>query len=402
MPINTGRNFLHTPGPTNVPERVLAAMMRPAVDLSDPAYLSMIQTCFEDLGRVFRTDGRIFIYMSNGHGAWEAALVNTLSPGDKVLAPEVGHFSRNWAEMASVFGVEVDVVSSDWRHALDPEVIEARLRADTGGEIKAVLMVQTDTATAITSDITAVRQAIDAAGHPALLMVDIVASLAAAPFDMDAMGVDVAVAASQKGLMQPPGLGIVAANDRAWEAHRKATLPRLYWDWTRRAGDEYYRRFCGTSPIHLLYGLREALDMLLEEGLDNVVARHGRLAEGVRKAVEVWSRGNVLEFNAIEPADRCDSVTTICIAEGYDADVLRLACRGELDLSLGAGLGDLGGRAFRIGHLGYLNEAMVLGALATVETALTVTGIPYEAGGVDAAIRHFAETHRAQLANAAE
>ena len=402
MPINTGRNFLHTPGPTNVPDRVLAAMMRPAVDLSDPAYLAMVQTCFEDLGRAFRTDGRVFIYISNGHGAWEAALVNVLSPGDKVLAPEVGHFSRNWAEMASTFGVDVDVVSSDWRNALDPNVIEERLRQDTGAEIKAVLMVQTDTATAITSDVAAVRRAMDAAGHPALLMVDVVASLAAAPFDMDQMGVDVAVAASQKGLMQPPGLGIVAASAKAWEAHQKSTLPRLYWDWTRRSADEYYRKFCGTSPIHLLYGLRAALDMLFEEGLDNVVARHGRLAEGVRKAIEVWSRANVLEFNAINPADRCDSVTTIRVAEGYDADVLRLVCRGELDLSLGAGLGDLGGRAFRIGHLGYLNEAMVLGALATVETALTVTGIPFEAGGVDAAIRHFADTHRSELAKAAE
>ncbi len=402
MSIKTGRNFLHTPGPTNVPDRVLAAMVRPAVDLSDPDYLAMIQTCFEDLGSIFHTDGRVFIYLSNGHGAWEAALVNVLSAGDKVLAPEVGHFSRNWAEMAKSFGVDVDVVSSDWRNALDPNVIEDRLRSDSGHEIKAVLMVQTDTATAITSDVAAVRRAIDGAGHPALLMVDVVASLAAAPFDMDAMGVDVAVAASQKGLMQPPGLGFVAASERAWEAHQGADLPRLYWDWTRRSGPEYYRKFCGTSPIHMLYGMREALDMLFEEGLDNAVARHGRLAEGVRKAIEVWSRAGALEFNALAPADRCDSVTTIRVAEAYDADVIRLACRDELDLSLGAGLGDLGGRAFRIGHLGYLNEAMVLGALATVETALAVTGIPHESGGVDAAIRHFAESHRTILAKAAE
>ena len=329
MPIHTGRNFLHTPGPTNVPDRVLAAMVRPAVDLSDPDYLAMIQTCFEDLGRVFRTDGPVFIYMSNGHGAWEAALVNVLSPGDKVLAPEVGHFSRNWAEMASTFGVDVDVVSSDWRHALDPNVIEERLRRDSAAEIKAVLMVQTDTATAITSDVAAVRQAIDAAGHPALLMVDAVASLAAAPFEMDAMGVDVTVAASQKGLMQPPGLGFVAASERAWEAHRKATLPRFYWDWTRRSADEYYRRFCGTSPIHLLYGLRAGLDMLFEEGLDNAIARHARLAEGVRKAIEVWSRAGVLDSNALRPADRCDSVTTIRVAESHDANAIRLVCRSE-------------------------------------------------------------------------
>ncbi len=386
MPVKSGKNFLHTPGPTNIPEQVLAAMMRPAVDLSDPDYLKMIESCFVDLKRVFKTDSKIFIYACNGHGAWEAALVNVLSPGDLVLAPETGRFAQSWAEMGATLGLDMEVLPGDWRTGIDADVIEERLRADSEHKIKAVLACHTDTATSITSDIPAVRRAIDSAGHSALLMVDTIAALATIDFQMDAWGIDVAVAAGQKGLMQPPGLGFTAASDKALKINETASLPRNYWDWRARQGEEYYQKFCGTSPEHLLFALREALNMLFEEGLDVVFARHQRLATAVRSAIEVWARAGALEFNATNPAERANGVTTIRVDEAYDADAVRLTCRGDFDISLGAGLGKLGGKAFRIGHMGYLNEPMVLGALAGVEASLARCGVPYERGAIDAAI----------------
>ncbi len=390
MKPSTGRNFLHTPGPTNIPERVLRAMMQPAMDFSDPVFLDMTRSCFVDLKKIFRTESEVVCFASNGHGAWEAALVNTLSAGDHVLVPQYGHFTQNWAEMAEAFGIVVDNIPGDWRHAIDPDAIEAHLREDTEHKIKAVLTVHTDTATGITSDLQAMRRAIDNAKHPALYMVDTVAALGTTEFRMDDWGIDVAVGGSQKGLMQPPGLAFNAVSAKALAACETATLPRLYWDWNRRLEEAYYRWFCGTPPEHLLFALREGLDMVLEEGLENAFERHRRLAEAVRRAVAVWSRANALSLNALNPEECSNSVTTILVADGYDADELRIISREKFDVSLGSGLGQTRGKAFRIGHMGYLNEPMILGALAGAEASLEASGIPYEKGGVDAAVKFLA------------
>ncbi len=386
MAIQSGRNFLHTPGPTNIPDRVLRAMMRPAVDLNDADFMAMALTCFDDLKKVFKTRSKVYIYSANGHGAWEAALVNVLSPGDRVLVPETGHFSFNWSVMAESLGLNVDYVEADWRRAINPETVAEKLRADREHKIKAVLMVHTDTATSVTSDIPAIRKALDDSGHPALLLVDTIAALATVPLEFDAWGVDVAVAASQKGLMQPPGLAFNAVSEKALQAAETATFPRNYWDWRRRHGREFYSHFCGTAPEHQLFALREALDMLLEEGMDAIVTRHQRLADAVRSAVGVWSQAGALSFNVEVPQDRANSVTTILVDEAYDATALRETCSARYNLSLGAGYGRLQGRAFRIGHMGYLNEPMVLGALASVESCLEVCGIPHASGGTQAAI----------------
>jgi len=390
MPTPTGRNFLHTPGPTNIPDRVLRAMSQPAVDFSTPEFIELMDSVFDDMKRVFCTESDVIMFASNGHGAWEAALVNTLSPGDRVLIHDTGHFSANWAEMAEAFGVEVERIPGDWRRGIDPDAVEAHLRGDTGHAIKAFLAVHTDTATGITSDLAALRRAIDNAGHPALFMVDTVAALATAEFRMDDWGIDVAVGGSQKGLMQPPGLAFNAVSAKALAASRTALLPSVYWDWSRRLEGPYYRRFCGTPPEHLLFALREGLDMIFEEGLGNAIARHKRLSEAVHRAIAVWARGNVLSLNAIEPSERSNSVTTILVANGYDIDLFRTTCRERFNVSIATGLGKTMGKAFRIGHMGHINEPMIVGALAGVEASLSVCGIPHEAGGVDAAVRFLA------------
>ena len=328
-----GRNFLMTPGPTNIPDRVLAAMHRPAVDLTDPDFMAVAHSCLEDLARVFRTRSRVFLYASNGHGAWEAALANVIGEGDLVLAPSTGVFSQAWGTLAGDLGAEVEELPSDWRSGFDPARIEERLRADAGHRIRVVLAVQTDTATSVTSDVAAVRRALDACAHPALLMADVVASLGTTDFRMDDWGVDVAVAGSQKGLMVPPGLAFTAVSDRALGASRAAGARRAYWDWQRRMGEEFYMLFCGTPPEHLIWALREALDMIFEEGLEAMFARHRRLADAVRAAVGVWSRAGALEFNAVNPAERADSVTTVRVAGGVDADRVRLLARDVLDVS---------------------------------------------------------------------
>lgn len=386
--VKRGKGFLNTPGPTNVPDRVLNAMHTPAVDLNDPVLLETIASCFEDMKTVFRTrDGRIFMYITNGHGAWEAALVNVLSPGDRLLVPETGNFSAGWRDVASAYGAEIEEIPNDWRTAIDPGQITARLAADKEQKIKAVLLVHTDTAVGITADVKAVREAIDAAGHPALLMVDTIASLGTVDFRMDDWGVDVAVAASQKGLMMPPGLGVVAAGPRAIAAHRKATVPRRYWDWGARLEPESYRKFCGTAPEHHLFGMRAALDMLLEEGLENAFRRHQMLADATRAAVAEWSKAGVLSFNAVNPAERSNGVTTILVGEGHDGAAIREVAREVFQTGLGGGLGKMNGKAFRIGHMGDMNEPMLLGALAAVEATFSYLGIPYGKGGVDAAIQ---------------
>jgi alanine-glyoxylate transaminase / serine-glyoxylate transaminase / serine-pyruvate transaminase len=385
-----GHEFLHCPGPTHIPDRVLAAMHRQPLDLVDGRLKEVARTCFEDLKDVFRTQGHVFVYAANGHGGWEAALTNVCAPGDAVLVPEVGHFSSSWADHARALGLEVESIRGDWRRAIDPGEVEARLRADRAGRIKAVLAVQVDTGTGIVNDVPAVRRAIDAAGHPALLVADTIASLVAMPFEMDSWGVDVAMTASQKALMCPPGLAIVAANERAVAVSKGLPRHQRYWDWGPRLGEESYLKFCGTMPEHLLFGLRAALDLVKAEGLEAIHARHRRLAGAVHRAVEAWSQAGALSFNALSPQDRSVSVTTIRTAEGVDANRIRSHARETLGLSVAGGLGALGGQAFRIGHLGDLNEGMVLGCLATLEVALIELGVPHGPGALRAAIEYLA------------
>jgi alanine-glyoxylate transaminase/serine-glyoxylate transaminase/serine-pyruvate transaminase len=389
MSVRAGREFLAIPGPTTVPDEVLRAMHRPAVEIYSGPLLALTEGLMRDVARVFNTRGHAYIYSANGHGAWEAALTNVLSRGDRVLALESGRFAVSWGEHARRMGVEVEVLKGDMRRAVRPAEVEARLRADRkspgGGTIKAVLVVQIDTASGVVNDIAAIGQAIRAAGHDALLMVDAVASLGCMPFDMDDWGVDVAMSGSQKGLMTPPGLSYVAANDRAREAHKTAGLRTPYWDWTEREAKEHYKKYAGTPPEHLLYGLRQALDLLFEEGLPNVFRRHQLLAEAVRRAVGVWAEGQVIGFNVIEPAERCDTVTPV-LANGHDPDALRAYCDDKCGVVLGHGIGELSGKAFRIAHMGHVNAPMILGTLSVIEMALGALRIPHGRGGAQAAI----------------
>jgi alanine-glyoxylate transaminase/serine-glyoxylate transaminase/serine-pyruvate transaminase len=389
MSVRAGREFLAIPGPTTVPDEVLRAMHRPAVEIYSGPLLALTEGLMRDVARVFNTRGHAYIYSANGHGAWEAALTNVLSRGDRVLALESGRFAVSWGEHARRMGVEVEVLKGDMRRAVRPAEVEARLRADRkspgGGTIKAVLVVQIDTASGVVNDIAAIGQAIRAAGHDALLMVDAVASLGCMPFDMDDWGVDVAMSGSQKGLMTPPGLSFVAANDRAREVHKTAGLRTPYWDWTEREAKEHYKKYAGTPPEHLLYGLRQALDLLFEEGLPNVFRRHQLLAEAVRRAVGVWAEGQVIGFNVIEPAERCDTVTPV-LANGHDPDALRAYCDDKCGVVLGHGIGELSGKAFRIAHMGHVNAPMILGTLSVIEMALGALRIPHGRGGAQAAI----------------
>ena len=385
MTVASGREFLMIPGPTTVPDEVLAAMHRPAVDIYSGALVEVTDSCIADLRGIFRTEGRVYVYAANGHGAWEAALTNVLSRGERVLVLESGRFARAWGEMAAVLGVEVEPLPGSPRRAVDPEALEARLRADPAGRIKAVLAVQVDTASGVVNDIEALRRAIDAAGHGALLMVDTIASLATMPFEMDGWAVDVAVAGAQKGLMTPPGLGFVAAGRRALAAHPAAGLRTPYWDWTARDGPEHYQTYCGTPPEHLMFGLRRALDLLREEGLEAVFLRHRLLAEAVRRAVLVWAEGGALELNIERPQERADSVTTILL-HGLEPEVLRAYCRRRCGVVLGIGIGEFSGRAFRIGHMGHVNAPMVIGTLGAVEMALAALAVPHGRGGVQAAV----------------
>jgi alanine-glyoxylate transaminase/serine-glyoxylate transaminase/serine-pyruvate transaminase len=389
----TGHEFLHAPGPTHIPDRVLAAMHRQPLDLVDERLKEIAHSCFRDLADVFRTTGRVFIYAANGHGGWEAALANICVPGDAVLIPEVGHFSNNWADHARAIGLETISIEGDWRHAIDPNEIEAALRRDADRRIKAVLAVQVDTGTGVTSDIPAIRAAIDAAGHPALFVVDTIASLAAMPFAMDEWGVDVALTASQKALMCPPGLAILAANEKAIGVASRLPLQHRYWDWKTRMAEENYRAFCGTMPEQHIFALRAALDMIREEGLPAIFARHARLAGAVHRAVEAWSEAGALSFNAEVPEERSVSVTAIRTAEGIDPDRIRTHTRRTLGVSVAGGLGLLSGRAFRIGHLGDLNEPMILGCLAALEVSFIQLGVPH-APGVRVALEYLAANPR--------
>ncbi|MBV8455092.1 MAG: aminotransferase class V-fold PLP-dependent enzyme [Acetobacteraceae bacterium] len=396
MSVRAGREFLALPGPTVVPDAVLRAMHRPAVDIYAGPLVALTDELLRDLARVFRTKGRTYIYISNGHGAWEASLSNVLSEGDKVLVLESGRFAIGWGEYGRRMGVEVEVLKGDMRRAVRPAEVEARLKTDKDGTIKAVLVAQIDTASGVVNDIAAIGEAMRAAQHEALLMVDAVASLGCMPFEMDSWGVDVAMCGSQKGLMTPPGLGFVAAGERAREAHRKAGLRTPYWDWTDREGQEHYQKYAGTPPEHLLFGLRQALDLLFAEGLENAFRRHRLLAEAVRRAVGVWAEAEAIEFNVIAPKERCDTVTTV-LMNGYDPDVLRAYCDEECGVVLGHGIGELSGRGFRIAHMGHVNAPMILGTLGVTEMALASLGIPHGRGGVQAAVDWLGEQVRARF-----
>jgi alanine-glyoxylate transaminase/serine-glyoxylate transaminase/serine-pyruvate transaminase len=387
MTVANGRQFLSIPGPTNVPDSVLAAMQRPAIDIYSGEMIGITDSCLADLKSLFNTAGRAYIYAANGHGGWEAALTNVLSRGDTVLALESGRFALGWGEMAKMMGVEVEVLKGDWRRAVSPAALEERLKRDKAHTIKAVLVVQIDTASGVVNDIPAMRKAMDAAKHPALLMVDCVASLGCMPFDMDSWGVDVAMSGSQKGLMTPPGLAFVAANDKARKVHKSAGLRTLYWDWTFREGEIHYQKYCGTPPEHLLFGLRKAIDILKEEGLPNVIRRHALLAEATRAAVSKWAEGQVLAINIANPAERSNSVTCV-LMQGRDPQPLLDYTNNKCGVVLGVGLGELGGKAFRIAHMGHTNAPMVLGTLGAVEMGLSALGIPHGSGGVQAAVEY--------------
>ena len=391
MTVRAGREFLAVPGPTNIPDEVLQAMHRPAIEIYSEPLIALTDGLLRDLGKVFATAKRPYIYIANGHGAWEAALTNVLSRGDKILVLESGQFGVAWGDAAARLGVEIEVLQGDWRHAVRPADVEARLRADRSGTIKAILAVQIETSTGVANDIAAIGNAIKSARHDALYMVDVVASLGCVPFAMDDWGVDVAVSGSQKGLMSPPGLSFVAAGERARDAHRKAGLRTPYWDWTTRDGELHYQKYSGTPPEQLLFALRKALDMLFAEGLNNVFLRHRLLAEAVRRAIAVWKTGNVIDFNVVEPGDRSNAVTTV-LMNGYDPKLLRAYCDTKCGVVLGHGIGKLSGKAFRIAHMGHLNAPMVLGTLGVIEQALGALGIAHGKGGVQAAIEWLSES----------
>jgi alanine-glyoxylate transaminase/serine-glyoxylate transaminase/serine-pyruvate transaminase len=380
-----GRDTVAIPGPSIVPDRVLAAMHRAMPNIYEGDLIAVSNDVLERLPGLARTSAAAFVAVSNGHGAWEMAITNTLSRGDTVLVLESGRFATAWGDMAAFDGVKTEVLNAPDRGPVDVAAVEAHLRADTSREIKAVFVVQVDTASSVINDIAAIRQAIDAADHPALLMVDGIASIGCERYEMDAWGVDVTVAASQKGLMVPPGLGFVWAGPRALAAHERADLRTGYWDWTARSQEgAHYLRYCGTPPVTHLYGLREAFDMIDEEGgLDAVWDRHTVLAAAVHAAVEAWSAPGGLELNIIDAAARSNAVTTI-LTGTIDAELLRAGAEG-LGLTLGVGIGRFEGLTFRIGHMGHLNPPMLLGTLGTIEAVLVAMGAPVADSGVAAA-----------------
>lgn len=375
-----------------MPDRVLNAMHRAAPNIYEGGLLDLAATIYQDLNTIAGNSGDAVIYIGNGHAAWEASLVNTLSKGDRILALITGRFGHGWVAMAQALGIDVQVMDFGMSQSADPAEVEAALRADTNQQIKAVLTVQTDTATSITNDIAGIRRAMTSTDHPALLMVDCIASFACEPFHMDEWGVDIMMTASQKGLMTPPGLAVMFIRDTVWPFHEKAQLKTPYWDWMPRVKPSYFAaRFCGTPPTHHLYGLREALDMLLEEGMDNVWHRHHVQAQAVWAAVEAWGAEGSVELNVPLVKDRSLAVTSIRTTEGL-APRLREWCEKEAGLTLGVGFnlvtsGEPTTSAFRIGHMGHLNPHSLLGTLACIETGLTALGITSAGRGVEAAIQ---------------
>ena len=383
MAYASGRHFLQIPGPTNVPDRILRAIDNPTIDHRGPEFQQLGLTVLNGLKRVFKTTGSVIIYPASGTGAWEAALVNTLSPGDKVLMFETGHFATLWYNMAKRLGLEPVFVPGDWRHGVDPREVEARLSEDKAHAIKAVMVVHNETSTGVTTRVGEVRKAIDRAQHPALFMVDTISSLASIDYRHDEWGVDVTVAGSQKGLMLPPGLSFNAVSDKALAASKSAKLPRSYWSWDDMLANNKNGFFPYTPGTNLLYGLREALKMLLEdEGLENVFKRHDRHAEAARRAVRAWN----LEILCLEPAEYSSSLTAVLLPEGHSETRFRDIVLERFNMSLGSGLGKLRDKVFRIGHLGSFNDLMLMGTLAGVEMGLALAGVPHRKGGVAAAM----------------
>ena len=398
----SGRHFLQIPGPTNVPDRVLRAIDRATIDHRGPEFQKLGQEVLAGLRKVFKTAGPVIIFPASGTGAWEAALVNTLSPGDRVLMYETGHFASLWHAMAKRLGLVPEFIASDWRRGADPAAIEARLAEDRGREIKAVCVVHNETSTGVTSRIHEVRKAIDRASHPALFMVDTISSLASIDYRHDEWGVDVTVAGSQKGLMLPPGLSFNAISDKAAAAGKSANLPRSYWSWEEMLGPNKSGFFPYTPATNLLYGLREALKMLLEdEGLENVFRRHDRHAEASRRAVRAWG----LEILCANPAEYSSSLTAVLMPQGHSEVEFRKVVLERYNMSLGSGLGKVANKVFRIGHLGDFNDLTLLGTLAGVEMGLALAGVPHRQGGVAAAMEYLKQDAgaavRAEQRNAA-
>lgn len=398
MSRSAGRHFLQIPGPTNVPDRVLRAIDFPTMDHRGPEFAELGKSVLAGMKRVFKAPkGDVVIYPASGTGAWEAALVNALSAGDLVLMAETGHFATLWKKLAGRLGLEVEFLPGDWRHGADPDAIEKRLRADSEKRIKAVCVVHNETSTGVVSRIPEVRKAIDAAGHPALFMVDTISSLASIDYRHDEWRVDVTVAGSQKGLMLPPGLSFNCVSQKALAASKSARLPRSYWAWDEMLANGKNGYFPYTPATNLLYGLREALKMLEEEGLDAVFARHQRHGEATRRAVRAWG----LEVLALDPREFSGSLTAVLTPAGHDADRVRKTILEAFDMSLGTGLGKLAGKVFRIGHLGDFNDLALMGTLAGVEMGLALAGVPVKKEGVQAAMAYLAECRAAPARAAA-
>jgi len=393
MVFSSGRHFLQIPGPTNVPDRVLRAMNRPTIDHRSSEFARLSLEMLEGLQRIFQTSAPVIVYPSSGTGAWEAALVNILSPGDKILMFETGHFATLWRNLAKELGLEVDFLPGDWRHGVDAKTLEKTLTEDRARAIKAVAVVHNETSTGVTTRISEIRKAIDRAGHPALLMVDTISSLASIDYRHDEWGVDVTVGCSQKGLMLPPGLGLNAVSEKARQAAKSAKLKKSYWAWEPILAANKSGFFPYTPPTNLLYGLQEAIRMLEEEGLRNVFARHDRHAEATRRAVRAWG----LEILCADPEEYSSSLTAVLMPEGRDADDLRGVILENFNMSLGTGLGKVKGKVFRIGHLGDFNDLMLAGTLSGVEMGLALAGIPSSKGGVAEALEYLQFTRKGNV-----
>ncbi|MDB4517039.1 aminotransferase class V-fold PLP-dependent enzyme [Crocinitomicaceae bacterium] len=384
----SGRHFLQIPGPSNVPDRILHAIGHPTIDHRGPEFQKLSEEVLLGARRIFKTSGPVVVYPTSGTGAWEAALMNTLSPGDKVLMFETGHFATLWSNMAKKFGLEVDFVPTNWRHGVDPQIVEEKLKEDTQGRIKSVNIVHNETSTGVASRVAEVRQAIDNAGHPALFMVDTISSLGSMDYRHEEWKVDVTVGCSQKGLMLPPGLGLNAISEKALEVAQSNTFTRHFWDWNDmlKANENFF--YPSTPCTNLLFGLRESIRMLEEEGLENVFARHARFGEATRRAVRAWG----LDILCEEPLEYSSVLTAVMMPEGKSADALRKVILENFDMSLGNGLGKVADKVFRIGHLGNLNGLSLIGTLAGVEMGLELGGIDYTKGGVQAAMQYLSET----------
>ena len=387
MSVPRGWQFFMHPGPTNIPHRVLQAMARPTVDFTAPEFVALRDRSLQRLKAVLKTkEGFAITYAASGNGAWDASIANLFSPGDKVLVPQTGFFADRWSNTARAYGLDVEALPTTERRAVDPDAVGRALAADTKGQIKAVMLIQNETATGIRHPVAEVRAVMNGLGHPALYLVDTISSLASYDFRMDEWGVDLVIGGSQKGLMLPPGMAFTAINARAWEAAQSARNPRRYWDWRPMIEDGRQVAFCGTPPISHFFGLEAALDMIEEEGLENVFIRHRRLANATRACVRHWGQRDGLEVYALEPEFASDSLTAVLVPVGHDADRVRDIASERYGVALGRGLAALQGRVFRIGHMGDLNEPMLLGTLGAIELALADAGVPHARGGVEAAM----------------